>query len=102
MSQTPHVFQTYRQLDAALSENIDNLQVAHSFWTPHVFQKDRQLDAALFKNINLNAVGVFCDHSHNTRVSYVNNSVSENPKSSPRKTYDLTFLVSKSSPYPEC
>ena len=46
-----------------LSENINNLQVAHSFWTPHVFQKDRQLDAALFESINLNAVGIFHNRS---------------------------------------
>ena len=31
---------------AALSENIDNLQVVHPFRHPRVFQKYRQLDAA--------------------------------------------------------
>jgi hypothetical protein len=33
------------------------------FGHPMYSKKDRQLDAALFKNIDLNAVGVFGDHS---------------------------------------
>jgi hypothetical protein len=102
MSQTPHVFQTYRQLDAALSKNIDNLQVAHSFWTAHASKKINNLIQHYSKISTWMLLVSFVIIRNNTRVSYVHNSVSENPKSSPRKMYDLTFLVSKSSPSPEC
>ena len=36
---------------AALSDNIDNLQVVHPFYTPVYFRKYQLLDAALSENI---------------------------------------------------
>ena len=54
-------------------------------WTLHVFQKDWQIDSALFENIdNLQQCHWYPMYSKQ--------------KTSPRKTYDLTFLVSNHLP----
>ena len=45
---TPHLFKKYRQLDAALSENIDNLHVAHSFGHPITMSQSQQNKILLY------------------------------------------------------
>ena len=68
--QTPHLFKKYQQLDAALSENIDNLQVAHFFGQPmHSNPVISIIDAALSENIdNLQVVHFFGQPMHSNPV----------------------------------
>ena len=80
-----HVFQKISTNWCSIIQKYGQLTNGTFLWTLHVFQKDWQIDAALFENIdNLQQCHWYPMYSKQ--------------KTSPRKTYDLTFLVSNHLP----